>query len=84
MTRAEMLDKLRRILVEHFEIDGARVGEESRLVDDLGLDSIDGIDISARLRPWTGRKMTDEEIRSLRTVGDVVDTWARIRGEGRP
>jgi acyl carrier protein len=79
VTRAELLAAVQRTLVESFDLDPSDVVPEARLREDLDLDSIDAIDISVRTRPLTGRKMTDEELRSLRTVEDVVDLVLRMR-----
>jgi acyl carrier protein len=82
VTREEILAELTRTLVDAFDLDPAAVTPEARLVDDLDLDSIDAIDLSVKAQPLAGRKMTDEEVRALRTVGDVVALIERMKREG--
>jgi acyl carrier protein len=72
-TRDEVLDQITAALVELFEIAPARVTREARLNEDLEIDSIDAVDLMDRLRRQTGRKISAEDFRSVRTVGDLVD-----------
>ena len=72
MTRAEVLDLVRRVLRAEFELDGAEIGEETHLVDDLDLDSVDAVALSVRLEEETDLALTEDELKTVRTVGDVV------------
>lgn len=73
MSRDEVLERLRAMLVSMFDIDPAKIVPEAKLVDDLDLDSIDAIDMVAKLHELTGRRIEEAALRSIRTVGDVVD-----------
>lgn len=46
---------------------------ESRLVEDLDLDSIDAVDMIVHLQNMIGKRIKPEAFKSVRTVGDVVD-----------
>jgi acyl carrier protein len=72
LTEAEILERLRDILAEEFEIPPESIESESGLYDDLGIDSIDAVDLIVRLRELTGKKVPPEQFREVRTVGDVV------------
>lgn len=76
MTRDEIHEAVRSILVAEFELDADRVTEGARLVEDLDLDSIDGVTIVVRLEARLHVSITDEEIQEMATVGDVVDALA--------
>jgi acyl carrier protein len=73
VTREEVFNRVCGALSELFELDAKTVTLETKLVDDLGLDSIDAIDLAARLEELTKKRLAEEGLRSLRTVGDVVD-----------
>ena len=73
LSRDEILHKLTGYLEELFEVPPHRVSLESRLYEDLDLDSIDAVDLVVKLQQFTNRKFKPEEFRSVRTVGDVVD-----------
>ena len=72
-TKEEVTEQVKAALVELFEIDPVRVTPEARLNEDLEIDSIDAVDLLDRLRRQTGRKISAEEFRTVRTVGDLVD-----------
>ncbi len=61
------------MLAAEFEIEPETITLEASLMDDLDIDSIDAIDILARLRDITGKELPAEGLKSVRTVGDVVN-----------
>jgi len=78
MSREEIFAQIRATLIEHFEIDPARITDEARLMDDLELDSIDAIDMAVRIQEITDVRVEEEDLRKLRTVGDTVDLVLRL------
>lgn len=72
-TKEQVTEQVRAALVELFEIDPGRITPEARLNEDLEIDSIDAVDLLDRLRRQTGRKISAESFRSVRTVGDLVE-----------
>ena len=68
----ELLEQLTSILSEEFEIDAESINAEANLYEDLGIDSIDAVDLIVRLRELTGKRVPPEEFKTVRTVGDVV------------
>jgi acyl carrier protein len=71
MDRKDVFDTLKNTLVEQFELDPAKITPEARLSEDLDLDSIDAVDMVIKLQELTGRKVSPEDFKSVRTVGDV-------------
>jgi acyl carrier protein len=80
--RDEIFTELRATLVDLFELDSSRVVPEAKLIEDLEIDSIDAIDLIDRLRRQTGRKISLESFRSVRTVGDLVESIHKLINEG--
>jgi acyl carrier protein len=72
-SRDEIYEKLTAYLEEMFEVPPEKVSLEARLKEELDLDSIDAVDLVVRLQELTSRKLSPEEFKSVRTVGDVVD-----------
>jgi acyl carrier protein len=56
-----------------FEVPAEKIRPEARLYQDLGLDSIDAVDLVVKLQELTGRRISPSRFKSVRTVGDVVD-----------
>lgn len=78
MTRDEILSELRKTMEEMFEVPPGDVKPESHLIDDLGLDSIDAIDMAVRLQEMTGTSVEEAALKELRTVDDVVGLVERV------
>ncbi len=73
MKREEVLDKVKKILAEKLDVDEAEIKEEASLIDDLGADSLDLVDLVMDFEETFGVKIEDEELENIKTVKDVVD-----------
>ena len=72
MTDAEIFQRIRSIFIEEFELEPELLLPEATLFDDLGLDSLDAVDMVVALEKEFGVKVKDEEsIRSVRTLDDL-------------
>ena len=77
----QVLEKLKYYLESHFEVPPSRIVRDARLYEDLDLDSIDAVDLMVKLQEITGRKLSAQEFKSVRTVGDVLDRVNAILAE---
>ena len=68
-----VLDKMKDILVEQLECNPEYITLESLLVDDLGADSLDAIDIVMSVEDTFKVEVPDEIIEKIETVGDIVN-----------
>jgi acyl carrier protein len=82
VTREEIFGRVRDLLVGSFQIDAKVVTLEARLFEELGLDSIDAIDMVVHLQEWTGRRVAEEALRKVRTVDDIVSLVEAHLAEG--
>ncbi len=73
MTRDEIYETLVEILAESFELDESEIQRDSKLYEELGLDSIDAVDIFVQLREVTGRRPDPTIAREVRTVDDLIN-----------
>ncbi|MBO7721512.1 MAG: acyl carrier protein [Kiritimatiellae bacterium] len=80
-TKEEILAAIRDVLVSEFECDAAKLTPEARLYEDLDLDSIDAVDLVVRLQQQTSLKVTAEDFKFIRTLGDVAGVIARLAAE---
>ena len=69
---SDTLSQLQSVLASEFEVDPALIALDAHLFDDLDIDSIDAIDMLARLRELTGKALPAEDLKSVRTIADVV------------
>lgn len=82
MSRDDIEARFRAQLAERFELDPNEIRPEARLYEDLDLDSIDAIDLAIVIRELTGRKVTPQEFRQVRTVADVEREIRRLIDAG--
>ena len=77
-TREDIFNTLRTAMVELFELEPERVSLESNLYQDLEIDSIDAVDLIDHIKRKTGKKITAEDFKTVRTVNDVVEAVYRL------
>lgn len=73
MTKNDLFERIVTILHDSFEIDRAKIQAETRLYEDLDIDSIDAVDLIVQLKPLLGRSLQPDAFKSVRTVQDVID-----------
>jgi acyl carrier protein len=72
MTDGEIIDLINTSLSHEFELDGEQMVAEASIYEDLGLDSLDTVDMVIVLEKAFGFKIREEkEIREIRTLGDI-------------
>ncbi len=74
MTKDAILDKLKQVMAETFQLDPNQIQPETHLFKDLDLDSIDAVELAIQLQAITGKRVKAEDFKEVRTVQDVVDT----------
>ena len=69
------------LLSELFEIDPIQISPEANLYQDLDIDSIDAVDLAVEFKKRTGRQLTPEEFKKIRTVNDIVEVVCGSAGQ---
>jgi acyl carrier protein len=60
------------VFIESFEIEPAKLLPEANIFMDLGLDSLDIVDLVVALqKKFTVQIRSDERVRTIRTLGDI-------------
>ena len=75
MSKDEIFDKLKGILVSEFEIEEDSITPEATLFDDLELDSIDSIDLIQKMKEFmpADTKIDPAIFKTVKNIQDVVD-----------
>ncbi|MGR9115340.1 MAG: acyl carrier protein [Gammaproteobacteria bacterium] len=79
--RDDILQLIKDIMQEMFEIEADDVTLEARLYEDLDFDSIDAVDMIVKLKEMTGRAVKPEDFKNARTVDDVVEAVYKLINE---
>jgi acyl carrier protein len=82
MTEQEIIDKTNKVFEESFEIEKERLIPEANIFVDLGLDSLDVVDLVVALQSSFGVKIRNEEkVRDIRTLQDLYQFISSIKNE---
>lgn len=73
MTKEEIFDKLKAVLLKEFEIEEDKITPAAKLADDLELDSIDSIDLIVKMKDFIPGKVDPAIFKTVKTMQDVVD-----------
>lgn len=67
-----MFDKVVEIISEKFGVDKNDVSKDSLILEDLGADSLDIVELTMSLEDEVGCEIPDDILETFKTVGDVV------------
>ncbi len=73
MERKEIEEKVRNFMVDELEIDEEKIRPGAKLKDDLGIDSLDFVDIVVIVEKNFGFKIKPEEMKGVVTLKDFCD-----------
>ncbi|MBR5534796.1 MAG: acyl carrier protein [Ruminiclostridium sp.] len=69
-----IFNKLKALIAEQLGVDEDTITLEATFVDDLGVDSLDLVELSMALEDEFGiEEMAEEDMANIKTVGDLVE-----------
>ncbi len=73
MTRTEIEEKVKAFLIDDLEIDEDKISNDALLKDDMGIDSLDFVDIVVIVERNFGFKIVPEEMQDVKTLSQFCD-----------
>ena len=73
MNKQQLFEEVATLLVQLFELDPDEITLESKLYEDLELDSIVAIDLIVQLQKKTDKSIKPDLFKTVRTVQDIVN-----------
>lgn len=73
MDISEVTDKVKQFLVEEFEIENDKIKPEATLKTDLGIDSLDFVDIVVIVDDIFGFQINSDDIQKIDTFGEFCN-----------
>lgn len=70
--KQEIFEKVKGIVVQHLNIDEAKVTENASFIDDLGADSLDTVELVMAFEEEFGTEIPDEAAEKILTIGDAI------------
>ncbi len=66
-------EKVTSIIIEQLSVDKESVVPEANLLEDLGADSLDVVELVMALEEESGIEVPDDDVENIRTVKDVAE-----------
>lgn len=73
MERTDVEEKVREFLIDDLEIDEEKIAADAQLKEDLGIDSLDFVDIVVIVERKFGFKIKPDEMANIKTLSQFVD-----------
>ena len=74
-----IFENVRNALAEQFEVDAESITPETSLIDDLGADSLDVVELIMSLEDIFGITISDEDAAQLHTVSRIVEYLEKLQ-----
>ena len=68
-----VFEKIREALASQFEVDPEKITRETDVMNDLGADSLDLVELIMTLEDEYGISVVDESVYEHKTVGEIAD-----------
>lgn len=69
---SDIADRVKKIVIEHLDVEADKVAEAASFIDDLGADSLDTVELVMAFEEEFGVEIPDDAAESIMTVGDAV------------
>ena len=74
-----IFENVQKALAEQFEMDAEAITMDTNLIDDLGADSLDVVELIMSLEDEFGIAISDNDAAQLYTVGRIVDYLEKLQ-----
>ncbi len=68
----KVANRVNSLVVEHLGVESGLLVPEANLLDDLGADSLDVVELVMAIEEEFGIEVPDEDVENIRTIGDIV------------
>ena len=72
MDEQQVLEQVKKVVIEQLGVSEAEVSREASFVDDLGADSLDTVELVMALEEAFSTEIPDEDAEKIKTIGDTV------------
>ena len=68
-----IFERIKEALVSQFDVDPDKITRDTDIMNDLGADSLDLVELIMTLEDEYGVSVTDESVYEHKTVGEIAD-----------
>ncbi|NOZ91623.1 MAG: hypothetical protein GXO60_10115 [Epsilonproteobacteria bacterium] len=73
MSEQEIFDKIKEVLINDFEVEEQLIKKETSFYDDMGLDSLDAIDLIVSLNNIYNIEVDNKDIEEIRNIEQLIE-----------
>ena len=77
---SDLAERVKKIVVEHLDVDAAKVEPKARFIDDLGADSLDIVELVMAFEEEFDVEIPDDAAETIQTVGDAIKFISEQKG----
>lgn len=77
---SDIEDKVKEIIVEQLGVNADQVTAEAKMIEDLGADSLDAVELVMAIEEEFGIEVPDDEAEKLVKVGDIIAHVEKVNG----
>lgn len=71
--QTDIFNHIKKVMIELFEIDEAKLRPDAKLYEELDIDSIDAVDLLIELKSVAGQNIKPEDFTQAETLQDIVE-----------
>ena len=75
-----MFERIKKIIATQLNVPADKIKPETRMIEDLSIDSLDMVEMIMTIESEFGISITDEQITSMQTVQDIIDFCNKLSG----
>ncbi|MEM9704836.1 MAG: acyl carrier protein [Pseudomonadota bacterium] len=69
---SDLAERVKKIVIEHLDVDAAKVDAKASFIDDLGADSLDIVELVMAFEEEFNVEIPDDAAETIQTVGDAI------------
>ncbi len=70
---SDVAERVKKIVIEHLQVDEAKVIDNASFIDDLGADSLDTVELVMAFEEEFGCEIPDDAAENIQTIKNAVD-----------
>ena len=70
---SDITDRVKKIVVEHLNVDEGKVSDDASFIDDLGADSLDTVELVMAFEEKFGIEIPDDAAETIQTVQNAIE-----------